>query len=191
VRQTAINSSRNFRAILDAMAKPGHVLPFDQQVEAPSPLFSTAASVIQTLCDFQSPIWLGREFAAGDISRFIKFHTGAALTGDPEAASFAVLQASEDIPKLSAFSKGSHEYPDHSTTLIVQVNDFNADSVAFSGPGLKKMVGFGAHGLSHKFWQQMIANNQQYPLGLDVIFVSKSAIACCPRSTRIQLKEQA
>lgn len=191
VTQTAIDSSRNFRAILDAMARPGHALAFNPEGDAPAPLLAGVATIVQTLCDFQSPIWLGQEFATSDISRFIKFHTGAALTEDPELASFALLQASATMPKLSTFAQGCHEYPDRSTTLIIQVDGFTGDSVQFSGPGLKGQVNFGARGLSREFWQQMISNNLQYPLGLDVIFVSKAAIACCPRSTRVQLKEQA
>jgi alpha-D-ribose 1-methylphosphonate 5-triphosphate synthase subunit PhnH len=191
VTQTAIDSSRNFRAILDAMAKPGHVLPFDPRVDAPAPLLAGAATIVQTLCDFQSPIWLAPEFATGDISRFVKFHTGAPIIEDPAPASFGIVQASAAMPSLSVFSQGTHEYPDRSTTLIMQVDSFTRNIVVLSGPGLKESVNFGAQGLSRDFWQQMITNNQQYPLGVDVIFVSRKAIACCPRSTRIQLMEQA
>lgn len=191
MNQIAIDSSRNFRAILDAMAKPGHAVPFDPRVDAPAPLLAGAATIVQTLCDFQSPIWLAPEFATGDISRFIKFHTGAPIIEDLALASFGIVQASATMPSLSLFSQGTHEYPDRSTTLIMQVDSFTRNSVVLSGPGLKEPVSFGAHGLDPDFWQLMITNNQQYPLGVDVIFVSASAIACCPRSTRIQLKEQA
>ena len=191
VNQIAIDSSRNFRAILDAMAKPGHVSPFMPEVNAPAALLSGTAAIVQTLCDFQSPVFLGQEFATSAIQRFVKFHTGAPLTDDPALASFALLQANAGMPKLSTFSQGTHEYPDRSTTLIIQVEGFAQDSVVLSGPGLKELVNFAAQGLAKEFWQQMIINNQQYPLGVDVIFVSSKAIACCPRSTRIQMKEQA
>lgn len=187
--QNAHGSSRIFRTILDAMAKPGHVLQFHPTDESPAPLSGNVAAIIQTLCDFQSAIWLGKGFANDGVQRFIKFHTGAPFTDVPAAAGFALLSANAAMPKLSEFAQGTHEYPDRSTTLIVQVDGFTNSDVGLSGPGLKAPASFGAKGLTPEFWRQMITNSQQYPLGVDAIFVSTDALACCPRSTRIQLKE--
>jgi alpha-D-ribose 1-methylphosphonate 5-triphosphate synthase subunit PhnH len=39
------------------------------------------------------------------------------------------------------------------------------------------------------FWDQVIANNAQFPRGVDLIFAGKDTIAALPRSTSVTLKE--
>lgn len=185
----AMESARAFRLILDAMAKPGTPMSFVETTDAPDPLWSGTDQVIKTLCDFQSPLWFSGLLSKDDIVRHVKFHTGAPITRSSLEAAFAVMAASEVPLPLSSFNLGSHEYPDCSTTLLIQVSEFNNTDVELSGPGLKAPIGFGVTELGKIFWTEMISNHQLYPLGVDVIFISRIAIACCPRSTHITLKE--
>jgi alpha-D-ribose 1-methylphosphonate 5-triphosphate synthase subunit PhnH len=185
----SVQSAQAFRSILQAMSKPGHAVNLAADPTAKSGLLPTTSVLIQTLCDFQTPIWLHHELAQDSTIRSIKFHTGAPLTSNPAEAAFAVLSATQKLPPLSAFAQGTHEYPDRSTTLIIEVEGFTPQGVALTGPGLKDVSHFGVQGLDVDFWQQLIANNRQYPLGVDVIFASPTQIACCPRSTTIMLKE--
>jgi alpha-D-ribose 1-methylphosphonate 5-triphosphate synthase subunit PhnH len=46
-----------------------------------------------------------------------------------------------------------------------------------------------AEGVPLSFWEAMAENHAQFPLGVDVIFVSPDAIAALPRSTAIRLQE--
>jgi alpha-D-ribose 1-methylphosphonate 5-triphosphate synthase subunit PhnH len=187
----ALDSSRDFRMLLDAMAKPGHVFALAPKLEAIGSVFATTLTIAQTLFDFQTPIWLAPELSSEAFKHHLKFHTGAPIITHMSAASFAVLTPNTQLPSLLQFGQGTHEYPDRSTTLIIQVEDFSADDVVLSGPGLKDPIGFGAKGLFQEFWADMIANQQSYPLGVDIIFASIYAIACCPRSTRITVMEPA
>jgi alpha-D-ribose 1-methylphosphonate 5-triphosphate synthase subunit PhnH len=187
----SMSSAHAFRIILDCMAKPGHVATLGGILDAPEPLYSTTATIAQTLFDFQSPVWLGSQFANRAIEQHLKFYSGVPLVRDPKTSAFAVASAMGGMPRLSEFAQGNHEYPDRSTTVIIQVAEFSTGDVVLSGPGLKQPVSFGAKPLDANFWQEMMANHQQYPLGVDVIFVSPSAIACCPRSTKIAVQENA
>ncbi len=187
----AVQSSRLFRVLLDAMAKPGHVFEFASKIHAIEPAFATTLAIAQTLFDFQTPLWLAPEFNTDAIKPHLKFHTGAPIVEGLSGASFAILSAKTQLPLLRQFEQGTHEYPDRSTTVIIQVDNFDKDAVMLSGPGLKQPVGFGVQGLSEQFWLDMMVNHHSYPLGVDVIFASSHAIACCPRSTCITLKESA
>ena len=184
-----MNSARIFRVILDAMARPGAVFKLDENSNASSALFSNTNAVIRTLSDFQSPLWLSPTLNTDTIIRHIKFQTGAPVVGAPAEAAFAILTAQEAPGEVGKFNTGTHEYPDRSTTLLIQVDGFNHTDVELAGPGLKVPIGFGVSNLSKTFWTEMMVNHALYPLGVDVIFISTQGIACCPRSTRIALKE--
>lgn len=184
----AMESALIFRVILDAMAKPCTPQNFHSTSGAPSPLFSNTSDLVNTLCDFQSAIWLSASFDTPDVTRHIKFNTGAPIVNIPREATFAILTA-QQVSEIGDFNLGTDEYPDRSTTLLIQVDGFDSDDVELSGPGLKLPISFGAAGLGVAFWAAMIVNHNLYPLGVDVIFISPTAIACCPRSTRIKIKD--
>ena len=54
----ALDSARAFRLMLDAMARPGRILPMAAMIDAPSPLLPPAATICLTLCDYDTPVWL-------------------------------------------------------------------------------------------------------------------------------------
>lgn len=184
-------SAENFRVILDAMAKPGQPFALTPNDSAPSPMSAIMATIANTLCDFQSPLWLTPALNTEAVTKHLKFHTGAPLVKEPAAASFAFMNAIDGLLPLTAFAQGTHEYPDRSATLVIQVEGFGHGDVELSGPGLKAPIQFGVKPLPRSFWIEMIGNHSQYPLGVDIIFVGPHEIACCPRSTRIMLKEHA
>ena len=82
-----------FRAVLDAMARPGRVHAVSG-VSAPAPLCDAAAAVLLTLTDHETPIWLD---ADADAARgWIAFHTGAPAVG-AALASFAMALNLPDL----------------------------------------------------------------------------------------------
>ena len=185
----AHEAAEHFRILLDAMARPGHAFAFAPKPGAPNPLSAGMATIAQTLCDFQSPIWLAPVLRTDAVKSHLKFQTGAPITSDAASAHFAFMNAIDGLLPLSAFSQGTHEYPDRSTTLIIQVEELAGGEVELSGPGLKLPITFGSKSLPRSFWIEMIGNHSQFPLGVDVILVSGSEIACIPRSTSIALQE--
>jgi len=175
-----------FRTAMDAMARPGRILPLQPRLTPPPPLSPCAAAVLLTLADFDTPLWLGAALAATrGVADYLRFHTGAKLVDDPAAAVFAIIADVEQLPPLPAFAQGTPEYPDRSTTLIIQVEALSDRGWVFAGPGIDGRIGFGAQPLPHDFAAQFAANSQAFPLGVDMIFAADNAIAALPRSARI------
>jgi alpha-D-ribose 1-methylphosphonate 5-triphosphate synthase subunit PhnH len=182
--------ARAFRPILDAMANPGRILLFVPELSPPAGLSREAAAVALTLCDFQSPVWLHVSLRTTAIERYLRFHTGAPLTRSEADAMLAFADADHGVPELPRFSRGTHEYPDRSATLVIQVGQLRGDiGVTLKGPGIQTVRRLGVASLGADFWQQMIASREDFPLGIDVILVGPGTIAAIPRSTQIHLKE--
>lgn len=185
----AVNSACAFRAIMQAMARPGVPVALETGLSAPAPLNSAAAAVALTLCDFQTPVWLSAALRTERVERYLRFHTGAPLVAQPEEAQFAFLDCDEEQPSLPLFAAGTHEYPDRSATLVIQARRYNDRDVLLSGPGIKGTVAFGVDGLTQAFWSAMAENHAGFPTGIDVIFAAPAGIAALPRSTALRVGE--
>lgn len=185
----AIEAAHAFRSIMQAMSRPGVPVDMTAAIHAPAPLNATAAAVALTLCDFQTPVWLAPSLRHQDVERYLKFHTGAPITGNPEEAQFAFVSDVHEQPDLQRLSPGTHEYPDRSATLVLQVPGFRRMDAVLSGPGIKGRVHFGVEGLGQPFWAAMAENHARFPMGVDVILAAPGGIAALPRSTAVRLGE--
>jgi alpha-D-ribose 1-methylphosphonate 5-triphosphate synthase subunit PhnH len=179
-----------FRAVMDAMAHPGRVNPLAAlPAERPAPLNAGAAAVALCLVDFETPVWLDEAARDGHAAAWLRFHTGARITGDPREAAFAFVTDPRNAPDFQAFAPGSLDYPDRSTTFILQVEAFGGGAVrTLAGPGIKDTAAFSASPLPGDFDARLAANHALSPRGVDFIFVSSSAVAALPRSTRLTLR---
>ena len=175
-----------FRTVLDAMARPGRIVRLATALDPPSPLLPTSACLLLALADYETTIWLddalSREPAVGD---FLRFHTGARLVPACREADFAVVATPGRIPQLAAFAQGTPEYPDRSTTVIVQVEVLKPDGWQFRGPGIPDRTSFHAAPLPVDFPDQLAANRTRFPCGVDLVFTTRTEIAALPRSARI------
>jgi alpha-D-ribose 1-methylphosphonate 5-triphosphate synthase subunit PhnH len=180
-------SQHTFRAVMDALARPGTIIALAATVTAPSPLHPAAAAVALTLLDYETPVWLDHALSATrDIADWIRFHTGAPITSDPRVAAFAFVADGAQAPDLDVFSLGTSEYPDRSTTLVLQVKQFSAgESLILVGPGIAGTQRFSAGPLPNNFREQLTANRALFPRGVDVILATDDAIAALPRSVRV------
>lgn len=183
-------SQSAFRAIMDAMASPGLILPAPEPVEAPAPLNPSAAMVALTLCDNETSVWLDAGLAsANEVRRFLSFCTGAPITEAPQDADIAFISAPQSLPDLDVFALGSDTYPDRSTTLVIMVEDLSRQGeVNLRGPGIEIETSFGASPLAPNFWAKAAANHALFPRGLDFVFCTPDRIAALPRSTTITVK---
>ena len=72
-----------------------------------------------------------------DVAKWLKFHTGAPVIADSSICSFALIGDASALPALDRFAFGSNEYPDRSTTLILQVESLTEGSrFELRGPGI-------------------------------------------------------
>jgi alpha-D-ribose 1-methylphosphonate 5-triphosphate synthase subunit PhnH len=78
------------------------------------------------------------------------------------------------------------EYPDRSSTLVLQVDRFSADeSLCLSGPGIAGIQRLAATPLPKNFRAQLVANRALFPRGVDVILTMDDAVVALPRSVRV------
>jgi alpha-D-ribose 1-methylphosphonate 5-triphosphate synthase subunit PhnH len=181
----ALASQKVFRTVMEAIARPGLPRPLESKLAAPPPLRATAAAVALTLLDYETLFWLDQGLAAaGEVAAWLKFHTGAPQTADSAQAAFAFVSGA--LPAFAVFSPGSLEYPDRSTTLVVQVEGFDrGGELLLTGPGIAGTRRFSAQPLPADFRARLIANRETFPRGVDLILVSETAVAALPRSVRV------
>lgn len=185
-----LQSADAFRQILDAMARPGQIRSVAGIDTAPAPLHLATAIALLTLADMDTPLWLDEPFRNEAVFAFLRFHCGMPITHDRAAAAFAVIAAPGRVGSLGAFNQGTAEYPDRSTTLIVQIEALAKDGPqVLTGPGIKTRQAFGITPDHQPLWLDAIANHGRFPLGVDMIFAAPNAIACLPRSTAVTFEE--
>ena len=177
-------SQRVFRTILDALSAPGTHFELPPGLAgAPSDLPSAAATLLLTLADYETPVYLSK--SEPEIRQWLSFHTGAPLASTPAEASFAVMDAASGT-RFADFNLGDDRYPDTSTTVILLCEALHGGlAVTLTGPGIKGQTVFSPLGIDASLWRQIADNNAMFPLGVDLIFVAGSKLAGLPRSTLI------
>ena len=171
-----IDAAKAFRAVMTSMARPG-VIGRVGGAHPPAPLSVAAGVVLLTLCDPDTPVYLGKSHDNTAVRNWIAFHTGAPIV-DAAAAMFAV-GVWADLPRDS-FRVGTAEYPDRSATLIVEVDALDNAGATLRGPGIKDSTQ-----LSLPDPAVFQDNAAQFPLGLDFMFTCVDRLAGLPRTTRV------
>src|SRR5271167_2514040 len=117
-----LSAQTTFRSVMDAMARPGSVQRIVAAAGTPAVMMRGTAAIALTLFDHDTPVWLDpRMSETSEVTKWLKFHTGAPVVGDSSICSFALIGDPAALPALDRFAFGSNEYPDRSTTLILQV----------------------------------------------------------------------
>ena len=171
-----VEASHAFRAVMTVMARPGEIVAVTG-AQPPAPLSPAAGAVLLTLCDPETPVFLAASHDTPQLREWITFHTGAPFVAAQDAM-FA-LGAWGDLP-LSAFSRGTAEYPDRSATLIVECDALSNRGATLHGPGIRDKAQ-----LSLPEVQAFQDNAARFPLGLDFIFTSEAHLAALPRTTKV------
>lgn len=176
-----------FRSIMKAMAEPGLIVPLKTSVKAPTPLNSMAAAALCTLCDADTTLYLDVSATdANKVSSWISFQTDVAMSASPSQVTFALITSAQNLLTLDHFAQGTDEYPERSTTVILQVeNLIDGPSLTLTGPGIKDDREFRPVGLPDHFMASWVRNHAQFPRGVDIIFATENELACLPRSTKI------
>ena len=174
-----------FRTVLDALSAPGSHFELSGGLGGgPSGLPSAAATLLLTLADYETPVYLSKD--QPEIRHWLSFHTGAPAAFTPAEASFAVIDATSGI-HLGEFNQGEDRYPDLSTTVLVLCEALDGGlTVTLTGPGIKGQTEFSPLGIDASLWRQIADNNAMFPLGVDLIFVAGAKLAGLPRSTQIE-----
>ncbi|RMA44262.1 phosphonate C-P lyase system protein PhnH [Rhodophyticola porphyridii] len=173
----AFDAAFAFRAVLQAMARPGRIETVSRAAP-PTPISAAAGAVILTLCDPETGVYLAPGHDTDAARAWITFHTGAPFVR-AEAAVFA-LGTWDALAPLSAYAIGTPEYPDRSATLIVECDGLYADGAVLSGPGIRDRARLNLPEIA-----AFRANRARFPLGFDCIFTAGAQLAALPRSTQV------
>jgi alpha-D-ribose 1-methylphosphonate 5-triphosphate synthase subunit PhnH len=181
----ALDAQATFRCVLEAIAHPGRIVMAPEKLPAaPAPLLAPAYATALTLLDFETPLWVDPSLATPTVIESLRLQCGCPIV-EQTKASFALL-AGSGAP-LAAFNRGTPEYPDRSATLIWQVAGLEADrGMRLTGPGIRTSTRLQVDGLPGDFRAQWATNHQQFPLGVDVVFVTTGRMAALPRSIEAQ-----
>ncbi|HEY8566715.1 MAG TPA: phosphonate C-P lyase system protein PhnH [Beijerinckiaceae bacterium] len=182
-----LDAQRTFRAVMEALARPGRLQALETNLAPPEPLTPELAAVALTLADHEAPLWLDPALAAESaVAAYLRFHTGAAITADSREAAFALVADASRMPPLANFALGTLEYPDRSTTVIVAVESLSGKGGwRLRGPGIDGSAMLSAVPLRDGFAEELRANHARFPQGVDLLFVAPGRAAGLPRSTAL------
>ena len=183
--EPVLDSQRAFRSILDGMAHPGKVVNLGMDLNVPKPLHRATAAACLTLLDFETPLWTDLPESSEALA-WLRFHCGCPLVHDPTQASFAVVTRGETLSSLDAFNIGDQEFPERSATVMIQVFLLSPGSgKSLKGPGIETVERVAVHGLPGDFWMSWRINRRLYPLGVDLLLTSGTALVAVPRTTEV------
>ena len=181
------DSQSVFRAVMDAIARPGTGQILAPALVPPAPLSRGAGAIALALLDYESRFWLDETLACQpDVAQWLRFHTGAPIAREPKDAAFAFLADPVRLPDFESFALGTAEYPDRSTTLVLQVAHLSGpEMINLRGPGIAGERAFAVTPCPADLVTRLQRNHELFPRGLDLLFVTADVVTAIPRSTRV------
>ena len=189
LQDPVLGSQSIFRAMLEALSRPGVPVAIPALgVEGPDDLPVEVLTLLVSICDHDTPIWLEEGLRASPLARWFAFHCSAPVTADPLHASFAVLRgASATGAMLDQFALGDVRYPERSTTVIFTCHDLNSGApISLTGPGVEARLTLRPAGLPDAFLSMAQANHEMFPRGVDILLVAGAQMLGLPRSTKLE-----
>lgn len=175
-----------FRALMDAMARPGSLCDLPGSLAPPAPLPKGLGAVALTLCDPDTPVWLAPAFDTPEVRGWLAFHCACPLVAEPAQSAFAFAPAGAECPPLTTFNPGTQEYPDRSTTLVLAVEALTGGApLDLEGPGIRTRETLAAIGLPEGFVAERAENRALFPRGGDLLLVAGLKVCALPRTTRV------
>jgi alpha-D-ribose 1-methylphosphonate 5-triphosphate synthase subunit PhnH len=167
-----------FRAVLEAMSRPGRVQRVAAPPEIPAGLSPAAAAVLLTLVDADTVL----RVAAGPAAEaWLRFHCGCPVARD--GAAF-VLDPAATLAELEA---GTEEEPEGGATLLLEVSALEEGAGwRLTGPGIRDAHRLRVDGAPDGFLAEWAANRARFPRGVDVILCAGDRITALPRGIAIE-----
>jgi alpha-D-ribose 1-methylphosphonate 5-triphosphate synthase subunit PhnH len=185
-----LSAQSTFRSVMDAMARPGSVQRIVATAGTPGAMMRGTAAIALTLFDHDTPVWLDPLMSeTSNVTKWLKFHTGAPVVADSTICSFALIGDPAALPALDRFSFGTNEYPDRSTTLILQVESLtHGRNFELRGPGIDGKAVLQAAIEPADLLERLAINASLFPRGIDLVLVHDDTIVAIPRTTRLSAK---
>lgn len=180
-----IDAQSAFRSVMDAFAHPGRIVTLAAPVEGPQPLMPGTAAIALTLFDHDSPVWIDAPGTRETIE-WLRFHTAAPVVTDPKTCAFAIVTDGQGLRPFGQFNLGSDDYPDRSTTIVLQVKTLTRGRMMqLSGPGIETQRAIAPDPVPLDMHERLFANRALFPRGVDLLLVCGDDIVAIPRSVRV------
>ena len=186
-----LSAQSTFRSVMDAMARPGTVQRIAAASGVPAPMMRGSAAIALTLFDQDTPVWLDVKMSETlHVAKWIRFHTSAPVIANASVCSFALIADSHALPDFEDFSFGTAEYPDRSTTIILQVTNLSeGPAYELRGPGIDGVATLRATIDVPDLLDRLALNATLFPRGIDLVLVDDDNVVAIPRTTRLTAKE--
>ncbi|GGK30179.1 phosphonate C-P lyase system protein PhnH [Salinarimonas ramus] len=183
-----IEAQGAFRAVMEALARPGTLQRLPVAIAPPAPLTPALAAIALTLADHEAPLWLDVPLArVPAVADWLRFHTGARIVTDGCEAAFALIADPAGMPGFEAFALGEQAFPDRSTTLVLACERLESGAgLHLEGPGIRESARLAASPLPKDFLARFRANGALFPRGVDVLLTAGDRVAGLPRTTMIR-----
>lgn len=181
------DAQHSFRRLLKAMSKPGVIVALHQLKRGWQPLNIATTSVLLTLADNDTPVWLATPLSNDIVNQSLRFHTNAPLVSQPEQATFAVTDKAISSEQLNALSTGTAVAPEAGATLILQVASLSGGRMLrLTGAGIaeERMI---APQLPECILHELTERPHPFPLGIDLILTCGERLLAIPRTTHVEV----
>ncbi|ADO50302.1 phosphonate C-P lyase system protein PhnH [[Enterobacter] lignolyticus] len=181
------DAQHSFRRLLKAMSEPGVIVSLHQLKYGWQPLCVATTSVLLTLADNDTPVWLSASMDNDIARQNLRFHINAPLVDQPQQAVYAVTDSTISAEQLNALSSGTAVAPETSATLIVQVASLSGGRMLrLTGAGIadERMV---APQLPECLIHELTERPHPFPLGIDLILTCGERLLAIPRTTHVEV----
>jgi len=189
-------SQKQYRIILDCMAKPGIIAVLDADINTPNEI--NKASVLVGFALMNSDVTFNNSYTLKEeINSYFLLNTSSSPAEADQADFIFISGTQENTDVIEQAKLGLPEYPEHGAFVVVDTTKIsktileNGVKITLEGPGIKDAENVYIEGLSTTILDALAEKNIEYPLGVDVIFTDKQgAILCMPRSNKFKYSEQ-
>lgn len=181
------DAQQSFRRLLKAMSEPGVIVSLSQLSHGWQPLGVATSSLLLTLADDTTPVWLSPRFANDMVRQNLRFHTRAPLCDAPEQAVFAVGDETLNADALDRLSQVNRRAADSRITLIMQVPSLSGGRMLrLTGAGIyeERMV---APQLPEPLVHELAERPHPLSLGLDLILTCGERLLAIPHATHVEV----
>lgn len=186
-------NQKNYRSLLQAISRPGRIF----RLEALGAVSSFAATMAIGECLLDPEVSLC-VIGNGGAQTFQTVLIGATQvrTESPEAADFIFVCGVQSQGGVRLAKRGRLESPEEGATLVYCMDSQPAGAsdrfrIRLTGPGITGQDGIAPEmrGVPVEEFQELMAVNADYPLGVDAFFVRPNGeVMALPRSTRIHVR---
>lgn len=170
------HNRETFRKLLDSLSMPGS----SNQIEK---LFDSYLLSIASVLLYSEVSYLNN---TNEDFSIIDAITNA-QQDDKKNVDYIFCNSLENL--FGVIKKGTHLSPEHSATIIYEVDSFEGLSVTLQGPGIdgKKEA---KYPIDITFINEFMDNNKNYPLGNEIYFLNKTngEIKALARTTKMEIE---